>query len=192
MDHPPLRPLWTREEIWQQVARRIGGTYHPGGFFEHERLVVPIPPWTVSLRLVTEDVRHLYTAATAPYLSEDGFTFTLQTIGSFEETGHLSLSEEIEIGEPRFDRRYRIAGHPAEQVRRLLTNDALRQYLDCESRIRLSATPVPHSRRRIDLTCTVVGAVAEPDRLQSLFELMGETLQHLCAIGSAEERTPDL
>jgi hypothetical protein len=183
----PLTSLYSREENWLRAASEIGATYFRGDFWEPESIKATIPPWTVVLTLVKDDPHIACTRLTARYFCPDSFTFSIFRAGMFADDGHLQEAEEIEIGDPLFDALFRVAGQPTEQVERLLANEAIRGYLIAEPQIGLYAEPVPSSRRRVDLTCTVLGVIDEPRRVIALFELMGETLQHLCAIGSADE-----
>jgi hypothetical protein len=191
--HTLLPSLYTREENWQRFATEIGAIYKRGDFWEPEQIQAVLFPWTVTLTLVKDDPQHRFIACTrlvARYLAADAFTFSVFREEVFAENRSLPTLSNIVVDHPRFEKMFRVTGQPVEQVRQLLANDAIRDYLLAETQMGLCTDPVPAVRAQMDLTCMVVGVVEEPERLLSLFELMGETLQHLCAIGSAWESEP--
>jgi hypothetical protein len=187
MTQPLLPSLYTREEIWQRFATEIGADYTPGDFWTTEQIRATIAPWTILLTLSKEDPKVACTHLTARYHSPDGFTFTCFQAGTFADVGHLKTAAEIVVGDTTFDHRFRIAGDPIPQAGRLFRNPAIRRYLMAIPHIGLSAEPVPAIKACSELSCMVIGAVATQERLLALVELMAETLQHLCTIGSATE-----
>jgi hypothetical protein len=185
-----------REEIWQRFAEEIGARYVPGDFWQSEQIIARMDPWTVTLETHHDPAARVpCTRLTAPYISADRFTFSIFRASAFQDVGLLSSADEIIVGDAVFDTAFRVAGSDAERVRALLENPHLRHYLlgepqiGLEAGIRADALPRLHSPQA-QLICIVLGIVEERDRLLHLFELMGETLQHLRAIGSAANRDP--
>lgn len=160
---PRISTLHTREEVWQRFATEMGGVYISGDFWEEEKIKLTLPPWNITITLVKDNLQVATTRLSARYLCLDNFTFSILRVES-----HFHLE-----------------GHPSEQIEKLLGNESLRRYLASEAHIRLYNER--NSQQEKELTCTIIGAVGERHRLLALFELMGETLQHLCAIGSAAE-----
>jgi hypothetical protein len=182
-----------REEIWQRFADEIGASYVPGDLWQSEQIVARMEPWTVTLELYHDPtVRFPCTRLSAPYLSDDRFTFSIFRASAFQDVGTLANTNEIIVGDAVFDTAFRVAGSDAERVRALLANGHLRQYLLGEAQIGIEAGINPNffQNKQALLICLVLGVVEERDRLLHLFELMGETLQHLRSIGSAANRDP--
>lgn len=179
-----------REEIWKRFAEEIGATYFPGDFWKPESITAQVGFWTVTLALHHDHSifsKVTCTRLRATYVRGDDLIFSIFRAEAFQDTGHLSNMPEIVVGEPVFDEAFRVAGNSPSKVHSLLANAALRSYLLEEPLIGLEATLFPDSTEIHLLTCQVIGAVEQPSRLLHLFELMGETLQHLAALGSARQ-----
>jgi hypothetical protein len=182
-----------REEVWQRFAEEIGARYVPGDLWQSEQIIARMEPWTVTLELHHDPAARVpCTRLSASYVSDDRFTFSIFRASAFQDVGALANANEIIVGDAVFDTAFRVAGSDAERVRALLANGHLRQYLLGEAQLGLEAGISPNffQNKQAQLICLVLGVVDERDRLLHLFELMGETLQHLRAIGSAANRDP--
>lgn len=181
-----------REERWRAFAAEIGAQYRPGDFWNKEAVLVPLGPWRVSIWLDAEagaTRRMLAARLQARYAATRRLSFTVYRAGLFLDAASGGLSPLASpSGDAAFDAAFRATGSDSDAVRALLSNEAIRAYLLDEPQIGLESAPVPGTRQQATLDCLVVGAVDERDRLMRLVELMGETLQHLCATGWAEYR----
>jgi hypothetical protein len=175
-----------REEVWRFFAKEIGAEYTAGDQWQSERIAATIAPWTVTLELLHESSSGTpCTRLVAPYRSTDRFLFTIYRADAFRDTGVLSRTEEIQVGDAVFDAAFRVAASDPDRIRELLANAHLRQYLLSERQIGIEASMLTNhiGSREAQLVCTVLGCVETRDRLLTLFELMGETLQHLHDLG---------
>ena len=188
-EHIMLHPLpdEPRELIWQRFAREIGGEYSPGGFWHQEQIALVMPPYAITIALTKDTPSVACTELSASYSTNDGLLFSIFDSDAFADTGPLQKLPEILVGNEAFDTRFRIAGTDRQQVLKLLQNDAIRAYLMRVPHIGLHTERITPSPIQVKLTCTVLGTVSHRETLLALVELMGETLQHLCAIGSAKE-----
>jgi hypothetical protein len=183
-----------QEEVWRRFAAEIGAQYIPGDFWQREQILATVPPWTVSFEVLQDTLASTEFAActrlTARYVATDGLGFSVRRRDAGGETGLPSATPRLTVGDPDFDRRFDVIGHDAVKVLRLLSNDAIRAYLMAEPHVSLGASRVTGDGRLMEIACVVPSVVETRRRLLGLFELMGETLQHLRAIGSAADTDP--
>lgn len=92
-------------------------------------------------------------------------------------------------GDAAFDRAFRVRSNDVTRAARLIAgaeSAALRDYLLKEPHIGIEVSPPKRGAgAAFDflVTCLVVEVVEDADRLLALFELMGETMQQLAAVG---------
>jgi hypothetical protein len=183
-----------QEEVWRRFAEEIGAHYVPGDFWEKEQIVAAAPPWIVTFEIqqdtLTSTDFSACTRLTARYVATDGFSFSVLRRDAIRKTDLPAMSPPVMIGDDDFDRRFSVTDGGDAKTRELLSNDAIRAYLMAEPYVGLTASRVPGSDRLMELTCVVPEVANTRRRLLRLFELMGETLQHLRAIGVAADVDP--
>jgi hypothetical protein len=190
-----------KDEIWAQLAREIDAEFVNGGFWGKTVVRAKHKQWTVTLDTYTVSTGKsstTYTRMRAPYVNPDGFQFTLYRAGIFTGLGRMLGMQDIDIGEPEFDRDFVCkSNHPA-QVIRLLGNPLLRELIRKQPEIYLHVQDdegwfgetFPDGVD--ELRFQVLGVIKDVERLKALYLLFAETLNTLCHIGSAYEDDPEL
>ena len=191
----------SQEEIWRQLCSEIGAEFVEGGFWRGTKVQARVKEWTVTLDTYTVSTgkSHVtYTRMRAPYVNKDGFRFTIYRKGLFSELGKRLGMQDIEVGDPEFDRDFIIKGNDESKVLALFGNPRIRQLIQAQPSISLEVKDdegwfsASFPEGVDELYFQVVGVVKDVERLKSLYELFAETLDHLSHIGSAYENDPHL
>jgi hypothetical protein len=196
-----LRQLFgpSRREIWQQLARELDARYVKGGFLGNDKLELTHGEWILTLDAYTVMAGKVpihYTRLRAPYVNPDGFRFEIYRGSVFSSLAKRLGMQDVEIGDRDFDRTFIIKGTHEPKLRRLFANQQLRALIAEQADIQLAVKDDegwfgPTFGDKVDeLSLQVTGVVKDPERLKRLYELFAETLEQLCAIGSAYERAP--
>lgn len=204
-----LRELFgpSKAEVWNQLAAEIGGQHVVGHFFwGGEKVQACVKDWIITLDTYTVSTGKssvTYTRLRAPYVNPEGFRFTIYRAGLFSALGKFFGMLDIEVGVPEFDRDFIIkVSEPTapniRAVRALFANERVRELITAQPAIYLTVKDdegyfKQHFPAGVDeLWFQVVGVIKDTDRLKSLFDLFGETLNHLCHLGSAYENSVEL
>jgi hypothetical protein len=191
----------SRDEVWRQLAEKIGGTFSEGTWRKSARVDASHGEWTVTLdsyAVSTGKVTIVYTRIRAPYVNPDGFRFTIYRRNVFSDVGKLFGMQDIEVGEEAFDRDYIIKSSDESKVRSLFSHPRLRELIRQQPDMHLAVRDDegwfgPTFPDGVDmLSYTVAGIIKDVDRLKGLYDLFAETLDDLCRIGSAYESRPDV
>jgi hypothetical protein len=196
-----LRQLFgpSRDEVWQQLSREIEADFVEGGFWNGSKVEAHVKQWTVTLdtyTVTTGKVTMVFTRMRAPYVNQDGFRFKVYRRGLFSDVGKLFGMQDVEIGDPGFDRDFILQGNDEAKVRALFGNARIRELVQAQPSISLwvkddegwFGTKFPEG---VDELCfTVGGVIKDVERLKALYDLFAEVLDHLCHIGSAYETDP--
>ena len=73
----------SKDEIWSQIARHIGGQYEDGGFFGRDILRYQSGEWEISLDTYTVSTGKsstTYTWMRAPFANTDGLYFKIYRV----------------------------------------------------------------------------------------------------------------
>jgi hypothetical protein len=200
-----LRTLFgpSKEEIWRQFCAATGGNYVAGGFWKGDKVEAAHGQWTVTLDTYTVSTGKssiTYTRMRAPYVNPDGFSFTIYRRGVFSDIGKWFGMQDAEVGYAEFDRDFIIKGNNEQALRRLFSNQKIRELIIAQPDIRFSVENAEKKFRgsssfseNVDeLYFQVVGVIKDVERLKLLYELFSETLDELCRMGSAYEKAPDV
>jgi hypothetical protein len=191
----------SRKEIWRQLAERIGATYIEGGFWKGDKVQAHVGEWTVTLDTFTVSTGKttvVYTRLRAPYVNADGFRFSVARKNIFTPIAKLFGMQDVEVGDAQFDDAFVIRGTDEAKLRALFANANIRRLLEAQPRVRFDVRDdegwfAIHFPEGVDeLRFYTPGVIKDVDRLVGLYELFGEVLNHLCHIGSAYERDPQL
>ena len=191
----------SQEEVWRQLCSEIGAEFVEGGFWHGNKVQARVKEWTVTLDTYTVSTSksHVtYTRIRAPYVNKDGFRFTIYRRGFFSDLGKRLGMQDIEIGDPEFDRDYVIKGNDEAKVLALFGDPRIRQLIQAQPSIHLQVKDdeggfgASFPEGVDELYFHVVGVIKDVERLKSLYELFAETLNRLCHIGSAYENDPHL
>jgi hypothetical protein len=191
----------SQDEIWRQLCDEIGAKFVEGGFWQGNKVQAHVKEWTVTLDTYTVSTGKssvTYTRMRAPYVNQDGFRFAIYRQGLFSNLGKLLGMQDIEVGDPEFDRDFVIKGSDEYKVLALFANPKIRQLIQAQPSIHLQVKDAEgwfgasFPEGVDELYFEVVGVIKDVERLKSLYELFAETLNHLCHIGSAYENDPNL
>lgn len=183
----------SREKIWRQLAREVGGQFLDGTIFKPSAVQARADDWIITLDTLSDpNTGSTYTRLRAPYYNPEGFRFEIYRAGFFTELWKGMGMQDIEVGHPRFDRDFVIKGNRPGRVRRLFDNREIRRLIDALPRIRLSVkahegvfSKFPAGMDELHFQST--GMIKDLARLRTLFELFAEVLQQVCHEGDAYE-----
>jgi hypothetical protein len=198
-----LRKLFgpSQNEIWQQLCKEIGADFVRGGFWRGHRVQARVGEWTVTLDTYTVSTgkSHVtYTRMRAPYVNADGFRFTLYRKTLFSGIGKLLGMQDIEVGDPDFDRDFIIKSNHETKAMALFLNEKIRRLIQAQPNIHLEIKDdegvfgASFPQGVDEVRFQVAGLIKDMDRLKALFELFAEVLQTLCRLGSAYEKDPQV
>jgi hypothetical protein len=191
----------SREAVWRQLSEAIGGQYVDGGFWKGDKVVAEHGEWTITLDVYTVHANNAhisYTRMRAPYVNPSGFRFNIYRRGFFSDVAKWFGMQDITIGDPQFDHEFIVKANHEAHVRELLSHLDIRAGLRAQPQLHLTVKDDegwfgPKFPEGVDeLSLTVRGVVKDVDRLKALFDLMGDTLDHLCRIGAAYDVAPDV
>jgi hypothetical protein len=199
---PVLRKLFgpSKDEVWNLLAQQIGGQFKPGeGWTGRSRVDAGVGPWVVTLDTYTVNTGKssvTFTRMRAPFVNRDGFRFTITRAGIFSPVARVLGFQDVEVGDPAFDKAFVIKSNDEPRVRTLLADPDLRARFALQPTLTLSVLDdegwfgATFPEGVDELKFHTVGIIKDLVRLQHLFELFAATLNRLCKIGSAYEDDP--
>ncbi len=191
----------SKDEIWTQIAADIGGEFIEGGFWGTDVLIYKHGEWQILLDtyiVSTGTSSHTVTRMRAPFVNKDDLYFKISREGFFSSIGKFFGMQDIEIGDPFFDKQFVIKGNNQEKIKLLLDDSRIRELCQSQPRIHLSikddegwfGTDFPEGVDELYFEC--VGVIKETERLKALFGLFCLVLQRLVQIDSAYEDDPQV
>ncbi|MBM80890.1 MAG: DUF3137 domain-containing protein [Planctomycetaceae bacterium] len=189
----------SKAEIWTQIADEIGGEHIKPGFFKKGGLVYEHEEWTLVLDTYTvnnNNSSQTYTRMRAPFINKDGLYFKIYREGLFSSMGRFFGMQDLEIGDPYFDKNFVIKGNNQEQIRRLLMDENLKALIETQPRISLEirdddgwfGSKYPAGVDQLYFVCS--GVMRDKRLLHDLFDLYCCVLERLVRIDSAYEDDP--
>ncbi len=186
-----------RDEIWEQLAEEIGGNFYDGGLWLGDSKVrAHVGDWIVTLDTY-KDAGTISTRLRAPFVNKDGFVFSIFQENSFEDR-HSNDTQDLEVGYVDFDERFVIKSNNVEEVKKLFSDDKIRELLKKQPQVYFSVSKDSgwYSKDFPDgigeLLFKVRSEIKDLARLKELYALFGETLDQLCRIGAATHDDPGL
>ena len=164
-----------REGALKQVARDLGADFVSGGLFGNSKVVAHFKKWVITLDIYsTSDGEHTttYTRMHAPFENRDAFELSLNRESALGRVNKALVAQDVQIGDPEFDRAFVIWSNNQSKTRSLLSDAKIRQMIQEQPGIRLSVKgPALHFAAK--------GTIRDVRRLESLFELFKELLSAL-------------
>jgi hypothetical protein len=187
----------SKEEVWRAIAAEVGGRFTPGGWLGLDRVQVQAGDWIVTLD-TTQKGRVPYTRLRAPFINRDGLWFSVFPATLFSEFGKRFGVQDVEIGDPLFDRRFMVQSNDPERVRALLQNPRIRAAILAQKQVLFGTLPdegafgprFPDGVNELEFLHG--GLVKDHDQLRALFDLFAETLHFLGHLDSAYQEDPAL
>lgn len=183
----------SREEIWRQLAREVGGQFLDGSVFRPPAVQARADDWIITLDTLSDpNSGATYTRLRAPYFNPERFRFQIYRARFFTELWKGLGMQDIEVGHPRFDRDFVIKGNAPGRVRRLFDNEKIRRLIDAQPRIDLAVKGHEGMLSKFpagvdELHFRATGSFKDLGRLRTLFDLFAEVLQEVCHEGKAYE-----
>jgi hypothetical protein len=190
----------SKDKVWRQFSEAIEAEFVDGSFFKGSKVQVHVEPWTITLDTYTVSAgghSHItYTRIRAPFLNPEGFRFTIYRASLFSGLGKLFGMQNIELGDPEFDRAFIVKSNDEPRVIGLLADLKIRELIQSQPKFLLDvrdnegwfgpAFPPDADELRFQ----VVGIIKDLERLKALVELFAAMLDRLCLIGSAYKQEP--
>lgn len=191
----------SRNEIWEQIAKDIGGEYEDGGILGDDVLRVRSGEWHITLdsyAVGEGDALAVHTRMRAPFINKDGLYFKISREGLFAPIEELLGMQDIAVGDEYFDKNFLIKGNNEEKVKLLLKSPKLktliREQPDINFEIRDDdgwfGTDFPDGVDELYFEC--YGVMQDKKKLKALFDLFSATLERLVQIDSAYENDPNV
>lgn len=177
------------EEVWRELAALIGGEFTDGGWFGQDKVELRWKSWLITLDkyvVSTGKSSTVYTRIRAPYVNRDGFRFKVYREGYFTGLGKaMGLTQDIEIGDPGFDREFVVQGNDPAKVRAMLGQVGLRRLIEAQPKISFEVKddegwfggPFPEGVD--ELYFVAHGIIKDLGQLRDLFRLFAEVLDYL-------------
>jgi len=190
----------SREEMWRQVATKVGASYVEGGLFGADKVVAQTGEWLVVLETyTTSDGKNSQTNTrmSAPYLNAEGLSFRIYRETIFTPLGKLFGLKDIEVGDPAFDDQFVIKSNSPARIKELLASPLIKRLMAMQPAFSLQVSDdegffgQDYGPAVDRLVFEVPGVVKDPHLLEGLFTLFAELLDEVCARGSAyQDRQP--
>ena len=191
----------SKDEIWSQISRDIGGEFIDGGFWKKDVLVYQHGEWTILLDTYTVSngkSSTTYTRMRAPFVNKDGTYFKVYREGFFSAIGKFFGMQDIEIGDAYFDDQFIIKGNNPGTLKELFADQRIKDLIHLQPRIEFEiknddgwfSTHFPEGVDQLYFSC--VGIMKKTERLKALFELFSATLERLVEIDSAYACDPNI
>ena len=191
----------SKDEIWTQIAADIGGEFIDGGFWGKDVLIYKHGEWQILLDtyvVSTGQSSHTLTRMRAPFMNRDGLYFKISREGFLSSIGKFFGMQDIEIGDPFFDKQFVIKGNDPEKIKRLLADDRIKELCQLQPRIHLRikddegrfGTDFPEGVDELYFEC--IGVIKETALLKALFGLFCLVLERLVQIDSAYADDPQI
>ena len=190
----------SKKELWQLLSARTGSEFISGGLFKTDKVVHRYRGWTITLDTYTVssgNTHTTYTRIRAPYVSTQGFRFSVRRSGPLSELGAFLGFGDVEIGIEDFDRDFVVKASCEETVRALLADAGLRALIQAQPKFDLKVkddegwlgAKLPKDADL--LYFSVPGILRDVEQLGQLFEIFREVLNRLCALGAADTYAPE-
>lgn len=163
------------DAAWRQFADELGAGFVEGGLFGSSKVQAHFKNWAITLdtfSVSSGDSSDTYTRMRAPLLNTDGFQFTIFRMGFISKLDKALGAQDIDIGDPEFDRDFVIQGNNESKVRALFANQNIRRLIQAQRSIRAGV-------RGSELLLEIHGVVRDVERLKTLFELIKGMLDQL-------------
>lgn len=191
----------SKDEIWTQIAAGIGGEFIEGGFWGKDVLIYKHGEWQILLDtyvVSTGQSSYTLTRMRAPFMNRDGLYFKISRQGFLSSIGKFFGMQDIEIGNPFFDKQFVIKGNNPEKIKLLLADDRIKELCQLQPRIHLRikddegrfGTDFPEGVDELYFEC--IGVIKETALLKALFGLFCLVLERLVQIDSAYADDPQI
>lgn len=198
-----LRNLFksSKDNIWRQIEKDIGGEYIDRGLFKENALVYRHGEWQIVLdtfMVMAGNTPVPFTRMRAPFVNKDQFHFAIYPEGFFSKIRKFFGMQDIEIGEAAFDEKFIIKSNNEEKIKLLLQSAEIRELLQLQKKVSFEVKDdegffgVDFPNGVDELYFQVGGIVKDKKQLLGLFGLFSMVLDRLVAIDSAYDQDPEV
>ena len=191
----------SKDEIWTQIATDIDGEFIEGGFWGKDGLIYKYGEWQILLDtyvVSTGQSSYPLTRMRAPFVNKDGLYFNISRQGFFRSIGKFFGMQDIETGDPFFDKQFVIKGNNPEKIKLLFADGNIKELCQSQPRIHLRikddegrfGADFPEGVDELYFEC--IGVIKETALLKSLFALFCLILERLVQIDSAYDDDPQI
>ena len=191
----------SKDEIWSQIAKEIGGEFIDNGFWKKNDLRYEHKEWELLLDTFTRShgkSSSTYTRLRVPFLNKDGLKFKIYRHGFFSSIGKFFGMQDLEIRDRRFNENYIIQGNNLQKIERLLSDSKLKVLFEMVPKVNVEikkdegwfGKKYPAGVDVLYFEC--LGTVKDREHLKLLFRLFTAILDGLVHIDSAYEDNPKL
>ncbi|MDB4293307.1 hypothetical protein N9954_07865 [Maribacter sp.] len=191
----------SKKEIWQQMAKDIGGEYIDGGFWKSGVLRYQHDNWEMLLDTFTRShgkSSSTYTRLRVPFLNKDGLYFKIYREGFFSGVGKFFGMQDLQIKDQRFNEHFIIKGNSQEKIEQLLNDYQIKMLFDMVPKVSVEIKQdsglfkKKHPEGIDVLYFEQLGTMRKKEELSLLFRLFTTLLDRLVQIDSAYEDDPGL
>ncbi len=190
-----------KDDIWRELSKQINSRIDEGGLFGTDKMLLDVRNWTITLdeyQVSQGKTRITYTRMRAPFKTRSDFRFCLTPHNLFSDISiKLFGAQDIRINDNAFDERFVIESNNERELRELLSSERLRNLVLSQGvSIQFAlkddegwfGTKFPDGVN--ELYFSTPGAVRDMNVLQSMFEILTETLLKLEQMGIASAENP--
>ncbi len=186
-------PNIDRRQAWQEVARRVGGTFEEGKWKSQDRVALEHGAWSIRLDTYTVNtgqVSETYTRAGAFFIGRADLKLVVRKRGFFDTILENLGFGGITLPNRELASRYVVKGKPEHRLRSLLASGLTAAIL-AQSSFKLEVKAAPRKNRKTMgpharlVVMHVSGVITDPDRLAGMFTVVRETLDALERVGVA-------
>lgn len=184
------------DAIWAELWEGVGGVYLNREGWRQDKLMVEHGHWIITLEFHTHGGYHTnanYTRFRVAFENPEDFHFKLVPQGLLDTVGKLLGLQDVELGDPEFDKAFLIKSNDEARVREVLDDPVLRQFLREEPEAFVGLVSVHGDRAAQfpdgveEVVMEIPGKVVDIERLKRLYMTFARTLSGLCEAGAAYE-----
>lgn len=189
--------FWGLEEaVWSGLWEAMGGVYLNREGWRQDKLLVEHGPWLITLDFHTHGGYRShaeYTRFRAAFENPEGFRFKVVPQGLLEAVGKLLGLQDVEMGDPIFDKIFIVKSNDEARAREVLDDAVLRQFLGEEPEAFVGLVEAGSARKAEypegvdEVIMEIPGKVVDGERLKRLYMTFARTLSGLCEAGAAYE-----
>ena len=188
-----------RDDIWQQLAEQLGGTFEKGKWFGSPAVRCQAGSWEIvldSYERHNNNSHHSYTRLRAPFLNKNGMNLKIYQEHFFARMGKKLGLQDIQTGYKDFDEAFIVQSNSSDHVKQLLREQSIRQLMLETPKMVLTirdnegifakkypkGVDVLHAYRH--------GIVKNLDELKLLYALFASILERMVVINAAYDQDP--
>ena len=187
--------------VWTEFAKEIGGTYYTGVVLRKGYISYYYKNWEIILDIHTVnngETSTTYTRMRALFNNPYGFRFRIYRRHIFARIGKLFGMQDIETGDPDFDRDFIIKGNQPGKIGALFSDFRVKKILHqlgrpqfyIEKRRGFGKNRIPEGLSQ--LYFLQLGRIKDKAKLRLYFQLFTTVLDDMANMGVTDKRSIEL